>query len=179
MQARLQFPRTSGWKVALALTGCLVLTRCDDAPVPLADARTSIPAVPRWQDPSAGTAPDFWLASLDSGSPKRPPPELVARFRQLLGEASLAYIETPRMVANRLVQAQDTIGTTPGLEDIADATLEVLFRRLLFRGRDGQKLIFGTVVHHYLNLLRQGLDDDAAAARLGAEFRAERVANVP
>lgn len=174
MQAGLRSTEAGGLGATLVLTACLMVGGCDDAPVPLSDARTSLPAAPRWNALSEATSPDVWLASLDSGDVRPPSAELVARFHRLLEAASIAYVETPRMVANRLVQAQDTIRETPGLE--ADATLEALFNRLLFRSRDGQPLLFGTVVHHYLNLLRQGVEKETAARRLAAELRAERVA---
>jgi hypothetical protein len=177
MQARLRFADTHCLSTALALTACLGVAACDDAPVPLVDARAPGPAAPRWQALSETTAPEDWLAGLDSGQPRQPPAALVERFRALLGEASRSYVESPRMIANRLVQAKDTIDGTTGLAENAEEPLEALFQRLLFRSRDGQKLLFGTLVHHYLNLLRQGLDPEAATVRLAAEFRAERLSH--
>ncbi|GGD09700.1 hypothetical protein GCM10011335_10780 [Aureimonas glaciei] len=175
MQARSRLADAHCWGTTIAFTACLLVTACDDAPVPLVDARIPGPPEPRWQALSETTAPEVWLAGLDSGEVRRPPAERVERFRKLLGEASVSYVESPRMIANRLVQAQDSIEATPGLGGGADATLEALFHRLLFRSRDGQKLLFGTLVHHYLNLLRQGFDKEAASLRLAAEFRAERL----
>lgn len=175
MQAKPQSADAHGLGTSLALAACLLVSSCDDAPVPLPDARAPGPSVPRWQVLSETTAPEVWLAGIDSGQMRQPPAEQVDRFRRLLDEASLSYVESPRMIANRLVQAKDTIDATAGLREGADATVEALFRRLLFRSRNGQKLLFGTLVHHFLNLRRQGLDAETATARLAAEFRAERL----
>ncbi|KQP56338.1 hypothetical protein [Methylobacterium sp. Leaf108] len=113
--------------------------------------------------------PARWLASRELG---RPAPETGAQadhLRHSLARAKEAFIEDPRMVANRTVQlgqmlaeagkAEPYADLLDGLEEVAAAT--------------ARKQLYGEMCQHYFNTRQQGLDRAAALAKLTERYAAQ------
>ena len=162
--------RLPGWKpsddaivfaIAIALAGGLA--GCDDAPVASHEEAVQTRESPaeRWHARTDPTPIPLFLARIATGRRDlRASDPSVAPFADALAKASRHYIETERMIANRLIQAGDQLAE----RGAAIEPLELLDDLASRSGADRRS--FGTEVHHYLNLRAEGLDHAAALARL-------------
>ncbi|WP_052194737.1 hypothetical protein [Aureimonas altamirensis] len=136
------------------------LAACDEPPV-AETAPVQRQAQAHWQAYGADRPAGEWLAVLETGREAGPQDARVRDYDALLAHAAGRFTESPRMIANRLVQAQDTLqemGEAHGMD-------KLLSDFLTLAPADGD-LSFATLLHHYLNLRRQGLGHRAAVAEL-------------
>ncbi|WP_336741941.1 hypothetical protein [Aureimonas altamirensis] len=136
------------------------LAACDEPPV-----AETVPVQRQteahWQAYGADRPAGEWLAMLETGHEVGPQDARVRDYDALLTHAASRFTESPRMIANRLVQAQDTLqamGEAHGMDDLLNDFLALAPR--------GDHLSFATLLHHYLNLRRQGIDHGSAVAEL-------------
>ena len=175
---RFQSPRwkspEGGALVALvraALIPVAGLAGCDDAPVVTSGEKTvelGQGSGARWHAVTDPTPIPLFLArvatgrrDLRSGDPE------VRRFAEALGKARSHYIETERMIANRLIQAVDLVG------ERGDAMDPLRLLDDLVRRAEPGRRSFGTEIHHYLNLRAEGAGHDQAIERLDGALAAD------
>ncbi|ORE95187.1 hypothetical protein [Aurantimonas sp. 22II-16-19i] len=169
--------RVPGWKpwddgilLAFAFALAVGLAGCDDAPVaPREEAEQAreSPAA-RWHGLTDPTPIPLFLARIVTGRHDlRAGDPAVAPFADALAKASRHYIETERMIANRLIQAGDRLAE----RGTAIEPLQLLDDLALRSGDDRRS--FGTEIHHYLNLRVEGLGHTAALARLDGALAAD------
>ncbi|MCM2504619.1 hypothetical protein NDN16_13180 [Aureimonas altamirensis] len=136
------------------------LAACDEPPV-----AETVPVQRQteahWQAYGVDRPAGEWLAMLEAGREVGPKDARARDYDALLDHAARRFTESPRMIANRLVQAQDTLqamGEVHGMDE--------LLNDFLAEAAGDGRLSFGTLLHHYLNLRRQGLDHGSAVAEL-------------
>lgn len=136
------------------------LAACEEPPV-AETAPVQRQAQAHWQAYGADRPAGEWLATLEAGHEVGSRDVRAQDYDALLDRASRHFTESPRMIANRLVQAQDT------LQAMGEAHgMDALLNDFLSDADDNGRQSFGTLVHHYLNLRRQGLDHGAATVEL-------------
>lgn len=144
-------------------------TGCDDAPVtPDREAepgRTDLAEQKDWQTLTDTEPTEVWLASREAGESVAVDDPRVERMRRLLADAKRTYFESSRMIANRIVQVDETIRPQASSPPIAE-----LLADLTLHPTDRQKLRFADVVHLYLNVRRVGGDHARAVATVKEEF---------
>lgn len=136
------------------------LAACDEPPV-AETVTVQRQAQAHWQAYGADRPAGEWLATLEAGHEVGPADPRARGYDALLDRAAHRFTESQRMIANRLVQTQDTLRAM-GEAHRMDALLGDFLAEAEGRGRQS----FGTLVHHYLNLRRQGLDHGSATAEL-------------
>lgn len=154
-----------GGVVAVALV--LTLSGCDDGAVTVADAPDEDAATVEiaWLTADDPTRPAVWLAERDLGS--EPRAGEYARYGALLTRAGAHYHETPRMIANRMVQLHGELSAIPpGL------TIATLLEDFAWEAGNARRQTLGEVAQHYLVLRREGRDHAAAMAALRAAYGA-------
>lgn len=157
--------RTRGTFLPLVLAATLGLTACDDAPVAVNEPAPETVEIPRWLPVTDNTPAPLFLARVETGRPDLGSDSAAAaRYDRLLAEARQIYTETPRMIANRLIQGSDYLAET-GDPVPPDRLLTEIERVGTMRPRS-----FADDLHHYLNLRDGGAGHEAAIAAL-----AERV----
>ncbi|WP_349942894.1 hypothetical protein [Fulvimarina sp. MAC8] len=115
----------------------------------------------RWQPVSDKTPVALFLARVAANEPDlQDSSEAVSHYANLLRDARRHYIETPRMISNRLIQGGDylTEGGTPMPLDTLLIELESI------GGKEPRS--FADDLHHYINLRDAGADHEAAIADL-------------
>lgn len=128
-------------------------------------ARTAEGDLPGWLTPTDGTDPARWLAGREAGHPLPDDAPEVAAMRASLKTARTAFVEDPRMMANRTVQLGQMlaeIGKTESYRSLIDGLGGIA----LPRGR--HKSLYGEMVQHYYNARAQGADHDGALAQLAS-----------
>lgn len=146
----------------------LCLAGCDDASEPGArtpapqDEESSAYSGIAWLGPGSHIAPAQWLASRAEKSELPAQDARVETVRKELAEAARQFGEEPRMIANRAVQLEEMLAER-GIDESATDLIETL---MPLGSAAGPREGFGTVVQHYFNLRKQGLDRGAALSRL-------------
>jgi len=140
--------------VALAMAALLALPGCredEDETIPAAPrAETApLPQAPDWLELGDGRTPLAFMAQTSGLSESEVSPGLLALENR--------YRESPRMIANRVVQLwAEPPGPVP--------VLPQLMRDLLPPAGDGGRRSLGQVIQQYRVLREQGLDHAAAIA---------------
>jgi len=165
----------------LALALCLAagLAACDRPEEPAEAARApeeqtvvatkSDADIPSWLSPTDAMDPARWLASRELG---RPAPEVGSgadHLRHSLARAQKAFIEDPRMVANRTVQLGQMLaeaGTPEPYADLLDGLEAVA-------AVTTRKQLYGEMCQQYYNTRRQGADRATTLARLTERYAAQ------
>lgn len=128
----------------------------------------SLPAVSManrsWLDAGDRTPPEQWLASRAAHADLPLSAPSVAAFRTLLVRADRAYDETPRMIANRVVQLQEMLAGR-GMTESADTLIE----GFLSLGTVGGRRRFGEDCQHYFYLRSANRAHGDALAALRGE----------
>lgn len=125
--------------------------------------------IPPWLAPTDPMEPARWLASRERG---RPAPEVGSEadhLRHSLARAKDAFIEDPRMVANRTVQLGQMLaeaGTPEPYADLLDGLEAVA-------AVTTRKQLYGELCQQYYNTRRQGADRATALARLTERYSAQ------
>lgn len=146
----------------------LCIAGCDDASEPgartLAPPEEESPASSRitWLGPDSHITPAQWLASRAKKSVLPRHDARVETVRKELVEAARQFGEEPRMIANRAVQLEEMLAER-GIDESATDLIEAL---MPLGSTAGPREGFGTVVQHYFNLRKQGVDKRAAIERL-------------
>ena len=155
-----------------ALLSLLALAACDGGGEAAREeqgqaivARTSEADLPAWLAPTDGTDPARWLAAREAGHPLPSQDEAVRAMQATLAEARTGFVEDPRMIANRTAQLGQML-TEIGKPEPYRRLLAGLGRVAAERGR--HKSLYGEMCQHYYNSRMQGIDHDAAIARLSA-----------
>ena len=117
-----------------------------------------------WLESTDKIKPELWLAALQSGL-RQPDDEQVAAFRKLLYLASTEYLESPRMVANRMAQLVAMLRETGQQAESHEKALRDLLS-LPRGGSTGNALAMSAVVAQYVNLRRGGMDREKALEAL-------------
>jgi hypothetical protein len=149
----------------------LAVSACDDpSPPQMADSakREQSAAPARWQEVTDKTPTALFLArvaeSRDDISPSEP---LVSQYETLLTDARAYYVETPRMLANRLIQGRDRLAELNAAMPIPELLHAI-------ESAAGQtRRSFTSDLHHYLNLRDAGVGHDDAIRQLAREARDE------
>ena len=148
------------------------LAACDEGPVLEETARR----VPTKVEVALGA--DDWLAV---GDERDPGAWLAARdarrdddatrldvetmhYAGLLQRLTRYYHESPRMIANRIVQLRD---------EVPDVTTATLMEDFAWEAGNGRRQTIGEVGQHYLVLRRDGMGHAAAMTALRAAYGAE------
>ncbi|WP_244476578.1 MULTISPECIES: hypothetical protein [unclassified Methylobacterium] len=163
----------------LALCLVLGLSACDKPEEPAEASRApeeqtvvatrSDADIPPWLSPTDAMEPARWLASRELG---RPVPEVGSgadHLRHSLARAKDAFIEDPRMVANRTVQLGQMLveaGTPEPYADLLDGLEAVA-------AVTTRKQLYGEMCQQYYNTRRQGADRATALARLTERYAAQ------
>lgn len=153
----MRFCRCTGWgRLAASMSILLALSACyeeEEQTLPSAEAPQgpAAKAVP-WLEIGDGRAPGAFLAA-ETGLP-------ADRLAPLLDDLSARYWESPRMIANRVLQLAQEYPDTPLDRMMAD----------LGPAQDGAAQSLGPVVQQYRVLRAQGASHaDAVAALMGPE----------
>jgi hypothetical protein len=117
-----------------------------------------------WLNANDRTPPEQWLASRAAHADLPLSASSVAAFHTLLVRADRAYDETPRMIANRVVQLQEMLAGR-GMTETADTLIE----GFLSLGTDGGRRRFGEDCQHYFYLRSANRDHRDALAALRGE----------
>lgn len=117
-----------------------------------------------WLNANDRTPPEQWLASRAAHADLPLSDPSVAAFHALLVRADRAYDETPRMIANRVVQLQEMLAGR-GMTEAADTLIE----GFLSLGTDGGRRRFGEDCQHYFYLRSANRDHGDALAALRGE----------
>lgn len=117
-----------------------------------------------WLNANDRTPPEQWLASRAAHADLPLSAPSVAAFHALLLRADRAYDETPRMIANRVVQLQEMLAGR-GMTETADTLIE----GFLSLGTDGGRRRFGEDCQHYFYLRSANRDHRDALAALRDE----------
>ncbi|NDW05988.1 hypothetical protein [Jiella pacifica] len=147
------------------------MVACDDAPV-VASREEAVElgegSGTRWHALTDPTPIPLFLAravtgrqDLRSGDPA------VRPYAEALRAARGHYIETDRMLANRLIQAAVLLAERGEAIDPLQ-----LLDDLVARSGSGRRS-FGTEIHHYLNLREEGVSHAAAIERLDGALAAD------
>ncbi|WP_144428285.1 hypothetical protein [Azospirillum thiophilum] len=157
-------------------------TGVEETGAPAEALPTSSMANKGWLDANDRTPPEQWLASRSAHADLSLSAPSVASFHALLVRADHAYDETPRMIANRVVQLQEMLAGR-GMAEGTDSLIEG-FLSLGAGGAGGvaggvagrgSKRRFGEDCQHYFYLRSAGLDHrDALAALRGKAARPPR-----
>lgn len=139
---------------------------------------TSSMANKGWLDANDRTPPEQWLASRSAHADLSLSAPSVASFHALLVRADHAYDETPRMIANRVVQLQEMLagrGMAEGTGSLIEGFLSLGAGGAGGGAEGGSKRRFGEDCQHYFYLRSAGLDHrDALAALRGKTARPPR-----
>lgn len=163
----MRFCRCTGWgRLAASMSILLALSACyeeEEQTLPSAEAPQgpAAKAVP-WLEIGDGRAPGAFLAA-ETGLP-------ADRLAPLLDDLSARYWESPRMIANRVLQLAQEYPDTPLDRMMADlgAAQDGVARD--GRAQDGAAQSLGPVVQQYRVLRAQGASHaDAVAALMGPE----------
>ncbi|MCJ2083413.1 hypothetical protein [Methylobacterium sp. J-090] len=125
--------------------------------------------IPTWLSPTDPMEPARWLARRELG---RPAPEVGSgadHLRHSLARAREAFIEDPRMVANRTVQLGQMLaeaGTPEPYADLLDGLAAVA-------AVTARKQLYGELCQQYYNTRRQGADRATTLARLTERYSAQ------
>ncbi|CBS89136.1 hypothetical protein [Azospirillum lipoferum] len=117
-----------------------------------------------WLEAGDRTPPEQWLASRAAHADLPLSAPSVAAFHTLLAQADHAYVETPRMIANRVAQLQEMLAGR-GMTESADTLIE----GFLSLGSDGGSRRFGEDCQHYFNLRSTNHDHRDVLAALRGE----------
>ncbi|MHC2104166.1 MULTISPECIES: MxaH protein [unclassified Methylobacterium] len=151
----------------------LVLAACDRAQESGSEegqavvARTAESELPPWLSPTDGTDPARWLAGREAGHPVPAGSEPVRVLQDALAEARTAFIEDPRMIANRTAQLGQMLAEIGKTERYA--LLLTGFSAVAAR-RGRHKSLYGEMCQHYFNTRARGVDHAAALALLADRF---------
>ncbi|WP_238273128.1 MULTISPECIES: hypothetical protein [Methylobacterium] len=152
----------------------LALSACGDGvdgsgAEPAVVARTNAVDVPIWLSQTEAMDPARWIASREAGTllPEADPRS--ARLRASLARARSAFIEDPRMIANRTVQLGQMLAAAEMPQDYAD--LVDGFSGIA--GASHRRQLYGEMCQHYFNTRQQGLDAPTALARLTESYGAQ------
>jgi hypothetical protein len=152
--------------LALALAGC-----GEEAPEREPDAVAArddrAAATADWLGPTDATEPALWLARRAAGDGPAAP-EALGRLRAALAAARPRFVENPRMIANRTAQLEAMLAEIGAVETPA-ALIEALTG---IAAPSGRRQLYGELCQHYVTVRRQGLDRDAALARLRERYAA-------
>jgi hypothetical protein len=131
--------------------------------------------IPPWLSPTDPMEPARWLASRELG---RPAPEVGSQadhLRHSLARAKTAFIEDPRMVANRTVQLGQMLAEAGMPESYADL-LDGLEAVAAVTTR---KQLYGELCQQYYNTRRQGVDRTTTLARLTERYATQGSGDMP
>lgn len=161
----------SGLLLVALLSAAVACDAQSDGNSPADEATAPVEALPAgsmvnksWLNASDRTPPEQWLASRAAHADLAVSAPSVAAFHMLLARADRAYVETPRMIANRVVQLQEMLAGR-GMTEAADTLIE----GFLSLGTDGGRRRFGEDCQHYFNLRSANRDHRAALAALRGE----------
>jgi len=131
--------------------------------------------IPPWLSLTHPMEPARWLASRELG---RPAPEVGSQtdhLRHSLARAKGAFIEDPRMVANRTVQ----LGQMLAEAGIAESYADLLDGLEAVAAVTTRKQLYGEMCQQYYNTRRQGVDRASALARLTERYAAQGSGDMP
>lgn len=156
-----------------ATTLSLLLSACEDAKSPQEREQHAVAVkrddeLPRWLSLTDRVDPAVWLAAKESGRPS-PQGAAVERMRRALDEAKTHFLESPRMLANRLAQLGDMLTAAGMSEDYA----ELVGSLSQVASAAPVKQTFGEMCQHYFNLRSQGESRAAALASLAERYGAQ------
>ncbi len=151
----------------------LLLSACEDAKVPQEREQHAVAVkrrdeLPKWLSLIDRSDPAVWLAARESGQPS-PQGAAVERIRRALDDAGTRFLESPRMLANRLAQVGDMLAGAGMREDYAEL-IESLSQ---VASAAPAKQTFGEMCQHYFNLRSQGESRAAALAALTERYGAQ------
>ncbi len=162
----------TGRTIPLLVLGLLSLAACDGGE-PAQDSATvatkSDADVPTWLSHTDAMEPARWLAAREPGQPASGVAARSEHLRHSLARARTAFIEDPRMVANRTVQLGQMLAESGRPESYADLLdgLEAV------ADRTRRKQLYGEMCQHYYNTRLQGADRTEALARLTERYAAQ------
>ena len=152
--------------LALALSACgEAAPEPEPGTVAARDDRAAPPA--DWLGPTDATEPALWLARREAGDGAAAP-DAVGRLRTALAAARPRFVEDPRMIANRTAQLEAMLAEI-GAAEAPAGLIEALSGVVAASGR---RQLYGELCQHYVTVRRQGLDRDAALARLRERYAA-------
>lgn len=125
--------------------------------------------VPTWLSHTDTMEPALWLAAREPGQSASGVAARSDHLRHSLARARTAFIEDPRMVANRTVQLGQMLAESGRPESYADLVdgLEAV------AARTRRKQLYGELCQHYYNARLQGSDRAEALARLTERYAAQ------
>lgn len=158
--------------VPLLVLGLLSLTACDSGEPAQESATVATKAdaeVPTWLSHTDSMEPARWLAAREPGQAATGIAARSDHLRHSLGRAKTAFIEDPRMVANRTVQLGQMLAESGRPESYADLLdgLEAV------AAQTRRKQLYGELCQHYYNSRLQGSDRAEALARLTERYAAQ------
>ena len=112
-----------------------------------------------WLEIGDRTKPEAWLAALQTDNLEQRR-GLETRFRALIELTSRVYLESPRMVANRIVQLKTMLNEAGEAE--SHTQLIEGFLSIPKKTRTGGERILSDLAAHYVNLRRSGLNREQA-----------------
>jgi len=161
---------SAGLTMALALAACGggdEAARKDEEPVVV--ATRSDDDAPEWLSHTDATDPARWLASREAGQAVPETDPRTQRLRRGLTQAKGAFIEDPRMIANRTVQLSQMLaeaGKPEGYADLVDGLAGIA-------AASHRRQLYGEMCQHYFNTRQQGADKTQALARLAERYGAQ------
>ena len=154
--------------LAFAIVACDEQPEAETATPERADLKRADPervstviAAKPWLDLKDRTPPEQWLASREAGEDVPSSSSGVAELRALLAQADRRYGETPRMIANRVVQLEAMLAER-GIEETARRVIE----GLIAVGREDDPRNFGETAQHYFNIRVTGMSREEALLSL-------------
>lgn len=161
---------------ALFLLSLFALGACDGGePAQDTSQDTSVVAtksgadVPIWLSHTDTMDPAPWLAGREAGQPASERAARTDHLRHSLARAKSAFIEDPRMIANRTVQLGQMLAEAGHPESYGDLLdgLEAV------AASTRHKQLYGEMCQHYYNTRQQGWDRADALARLTERYAAQ------